>query len=382
MIKAVLFDMDGVLVDSEDLSIRIGIKYFESIGFKATKENFETHLGTGMRDFVMGTAEELGAQGVADVARADEFYRTIYHEEVKKKSIAMKGARSVVENFKKMGLKIAICSSAQSWKVRDNIAALGLDVSFFDLVLDFSWIKRNKGYPDIYIMAVAMIGTDFGDAVVIEDSPGGVEAGLRAGIRTVALTTTMTRSEAVSTGADRVIGDISELGGIKSIKELEDYLFGCPDKEILYGASYIASSGKSVRDELVARCIKEALNARESAYAPYSKYKVGAAVLSARTGKIYRGANIENSSYGATICAERNAITTALTEEKTLGIDLLVVASDDYPPAPPCAICLQVIAEFAKADTRVVLVDTKGGRLEYLFSDLLPAPFIFPSERK
>ena len=105
-------------------------------------------------------------------------------------------------------------------------------------------------------------------------------------------------------------------------------------------------------------------------------------MLSASSGMIYCGSNIENSSYGATICAERNAITTALTNEGSLGIDLLVVASDDYPPAPPCAVCLQVIAEFAKADTLVILVDTKGRKEEYLLSSLLPKPFVFPTMRK
>ena len=61
MIKAVLFDMDGVLVDSEDLSIGIGIRYFEKKGYKADKKNFLSHLGTGMADFILGTASELGA---------------------------------------------------------------------------------------------------------------------------------------------------------------------------------------------------------------------------------------------------------------------------------------------------------------------------------
>ena len=90
----------------------------------------------------------------------------------------------------------------------------------------------------------------------------------------------------------------------------------------------------AVDKEKVDKCIKAALSARMNAYTPYSEYKVGAAVLSASSGRIYKGCNIENSSYGATICAERNAVTTALAAEGALGIDLLVVASEDYPPAP------------------------------------------------
>ena len=381
MIKAVLFDMDGVLVDSEDLSIEIGIKYFSSKGFKAEKKNFLSHLGTGMADFILGTAGEIGASGVT-VEDADEFYHSVYEEELKKHNIAMPGARNVLLKLKNAGLKIAICSSAQRWKVNANIGSLGLEPAFFDLVIAEDMIKRNKSYPDIYLLASASLGVDRSDAVVIEDSPGGVLAGLNAGIRTVALCTTMKRDEAIHSGADRVIKDIEELSGIDSASELEEYLFPVAAKEMLYGASYVRATGREVRKEAEEKCIKAAFSARERAYAPYSKYKVGAAVLSASSGKIYKGSNIENSSYGATICAERNAITTALTEEGSLGIDLLVVASDDYPPAPPCAVCLQVIAEFAKPDTKVILVSANGEKVEYSFSELLPNPFVFPTMRK
>ena len=106
--------------------------------------------------------------------------------------------------------------------------------------------------------------------------------------------------------------------------------------------------------------LKLALRARENAYAPYSKFKVGACVKSAATGKLYAGCNVENSSFGATICAERNAITTALTAEGIIGIETLVVVSDDEPPAPPCALCLQVLAEFTSPDSLVILSSLEG----------------------
>ena len=381
MIKAVLFDMDGVLVDSEDLSIGIGIRYFEKKGYKADKKNFLSHLGTGMADFVLGTASELGALDVT-VEDADGFYHSVYAQELKKHDIAMPGAREALENFKKAGLKIAICSSAQRWKVEANIKALGLEPSFFDVVIAEDMIKRNKSNPDIYLLGAAMTGVDLSDAIVIEDSPGGVLAGVNAGIRTVAVSTTMTRKEALSCGADRVISDVKEISSFTSAEALEEYLFGIADKEVLYGASYVKATGLPLREEVVDKCIKAALSARMNAYTPYSEYKVGAAVLSASSGRIYKGCNIENSSYGATICAERNAVTTALAAEGGLGGGLLVVASEDYPPAPPCAVCLQVLSEFAKADTKVILVSTSGEKVEYSFSELLPKPFVFPTMRK
>ena len=128
--------------------------------------------------------------------------------------------------------------------------------------------------------------------------------------------------------------------------------------------------------------IEAAKRTREHAYTPYSNFKVGACVRSAATGRIYTGCNVENSSFGATVCAERNAILHAIAEEGTIGIDALVVVSDDDPPAPPCAMCLQVLAEFTAPDAPVILSSLKGGVHTYVFSELLPKPFIFPSQRK
>ena len=104
-------------------------------------------------------------------------------------------------------------------------------------------------------------------------------------------------------------------------------------------------------------------------------FKVGAAVVSS-SGRIYTGCNVENSSYGATICAERNAITTGVAAEgRGFSIDLIAVASEGESPAPPCAVCLQVIAEFASPDTLVIL-SASGKVEEYRFRELLPKPFV------
>ena len=127
--------------------------------------------------------------------------------------------------------------------------------------------------------------------------------------------------------------------------------------------------------------VQLARQAAQNAYVPYSHFKVGAAILGEKGG-IYTGCNVENASLGLTICAERNAILQAVAKEGIIGIDKLVVVSDDDPPAPPCAQCLQVLAEFSKSDTHVVLISRKGERREYLFSELLPNPFIFPDLRE
>ena len=150
---------------------------------------------------------------------------------------------------------------------------------------------------------------------------------------------------------------------------------------MLYGANdIILPSGRPLVDLDGMRTL--ARQAREHAYAPYSRFKVGACLLSAATGRMYTGCNVENSSYGATVCAERNAILHAIAEEGVVGVEALVVVSDDDPPAPPCALCLQVLAEFSRSDTRVILFSVDGKCVEYSFAELLPNPFIFPTMRQ
>ncbi len=112
---------------------------------------------------------------------------------------------------------------------------------------------------------------------------------------------------------------------------------------------------------------------RENAYCPYSKFKVGAAVLT-KSGKIYTGCNVENASYGAAICAERAAIFNAIAEEGKPQIKEILVVTDTTPPTPPCGLCRQVIIEFGEnIPIHLANIDQKIKTLSS--SDLLPEAF-------
>ena len=112
--------------------------------------------------------------------------------------------------------------------------------------------------------------------------------------------------------------------------------------------------------------------ARERAYAPYSKFKVGAAVLAA-DGTIHLGCNVENASYGLTICAERHALGRAVVEGKKPAAIAIVV--DSRRPTPPCGACRQVIAELCAPDVEVRSRTPKGKESRYRVGDLLPDAF-------
>lgn len=120
---------------------------------------------------------------------------------------------------------------------------------------------------------------------------------------------------------------------------------------------------------------QRALEAMKFSYSPYSQKKIGAAVKLSN-GQVFSGCNIENASYGGTVCAERVAIWKAFSENpSTVKISEVTVASEAAEPWPPCGFCRQVIAEFASADTLITLVNTNGVEQKMKFSDLFPSAF-------
>lgn len=119
-----------------------------------------------------------------------------------------------------------------------------------------------------------------------------------------------------------------------------------------------------------------ARDARDRAYAPYSGYRVGAAVMGA-SGKVYLGCNVENASYGLTICAERVAIFKAISEGESKIKAVAIVAGESDMPRP-CGACLQVMAEFESVDEPVqILTASADGSYEiHALADYLPMPFV------
>jgi cytidine deaminase len=115
--------------------------------------------------------------------------------------------------------------------------------------------------------------------------------------------------------------------------------------------------------------ILAARQVRESAYAPYSRFQVGAALRTA-TGRIFCGCNVENLSFGLTICAERAAVFAAVVAGETK-FDAIAVVADSVHPVTPCGACRQVLAEFS-TDLKICSVNLQGQRYETTIAELLP----------
>ncbi len=121
------------------------------------------------------------------------------------------------------------------------------------------------------------------------------------------------------------------------------------------------------------RLLQAASDVRARAYAPYSGFHVGAALLG-RSGTVYAGCNVENASYGLTICAERNAIFRMVADGETEFTEMVIIG--DAPQfLPPCGACRQVMSEFARPAARVWMCDRDGRARQTTVGELLPLAF-------
>ena len=142
------------------------------------------------------------------------------------------------------------------------------------------------------------------------------------------------------------------------------------DKELDYE---ILDESKVPED--VRLLLDEAKDVMKNAFAPFSKFKVGAAIRTER-GNVYRGCNVENASLGGTICAERGAAMASVASEGYGRFKAIAIASGSDDPAPPCAICRQFLAQFTDPDVPVYLISVKSGVLKkFRFGVLMPYAF-------
>jgi cytidine deaminase len=145
------------------------------------------------------------------------------------------------------------------------------------------------------------------------------------------------------------------------------------------GLRQVILMSETIRTERLAALYADAQAAAENSYSPYSKFRVGAALL-LTNGQVVTGTNVENVSYGLTICAERSAIVRAVAEQgPEVRIAAIAIANLNGAACPPCGACRQVIAEFTDADTPVLFPATEGVKT-VPFSQILP--FVFDADLK
>lgn len=203
MIKAVLFDMDGVLVDSEELTYEAAIAMLRERGADACREDFRPFIGAGDIAYLGGAA---GVHGLEyDPSMSVVTYEK-YEKLVSEHDIAYKNSVKTVRELHGMGLKLAVCTSADLVKMNINLRAIGL-ADVFDALINGRDIKNNKPAPDIYLKGAETLGVLPSECLVVEDAKNGIIAAKAAGMHNAAVTTTFTREELENTVAPEFICD-------------------------------------------------------------------------------------------------------------------------------------------------------------------------------
>lgn len=208
MISAVLFDMDGVLVDSEELTYVAAIEMLKERGADACKEDFRPFIGAGDIAYLGGAAGKHGLK--YDISMSVITYQK-YEKLVEEHDIAYKNTVKTVLKLKEMGLKLAVCTSSDLVKMNINLKAIGLHDKF-DALINGRDIKNNKPAPDIYLKGAELLKVDQSKCLVVEDAENGILAAKAAGMHNVALTTTFSAEELKSTVSPEFIcSDIYEI---------------------------------------------------------------------------------------------------------------------------------------------------------------------------
>lgn len=211
MMRGVLFDMDGVLVDSEALIAEAAVRMFaREHGLKARHEDFVPFIGAGENRFIGGVAERYGL--VIDVEAAKSVTYGIYRELARSGGMGMRilpGALEYLTACRGRGLKIALASAADRVKVRINLEYLGIDETAFDAVLTGQDVVRKKPFPDIYLEAARRIGLEPQDCLVVEDAVNGVRAGVAAGASCLGITTSFSAESLRDAGAAWTAPDLA-----------------------------------------------------------------------------------------------------------------------------------------------------------------------------
>jgi len=207
-LKAVLFDMDGVLLDSEEYICRAGIMMFREKGYEVSPGDFLEFTGMGENRYLGGVAEKHGIpfELEKDKARTYEIYGDLVAGRLK----PFEGVVDFLEKCRSRGLKMAVASSADPPKVRINLQEIGIPPSTFGSVVTGLDIEHKKPAPDIFLKAANNLGVAASNCLVVEDAISGVAAGKAAGARVLALTTSFS-AEKLS-AADWIVPLLSEAG--------------------------------------------------------------------------------------------------------------------------------------------------------------------------
>jgi HAD superfamily hydrolase (TIGR01509 family) len=209
-LRGVIFDMDGVLVDSEPFICEAAMRMFErTYGQVVRREDFMPFVGAGEDRFIGGVAEKYGVT----LSMPRDKFKTyeIYLEIIRGRLNPLPGAVAFVRAVKARGLRSAVATSADRVKMEGNLREISLGVGDFDAIVTGDDVARKKPDPEIFLLAAARLNLAPAECLVIEDAPNGIAAAKAAGCRCLGLTSSFTEPTLRQAGADHVARDLANV---------------------------------------------------------------------------------------------------------------------------------------------------------------------------
>lgn len=211
-VSAVLFDMDGVLCNSEEASRRAGVDLFAEMGVDVSVDDFVPFMGTGEANFLGGVASVKGVKGFDTDAAKKRFFEIYLEKYAKPNSgIGFPGALELITQCKAKGLRVAVASSADRIKVDANLAAAGLPLELFDAIVSADAFENLKPAPDIFLSASNILNVPPSECIVIEDALAGLQAAKAAKMRCIVVTTTLSEATLATEAPSLIRKDIGNI---------------------------------------------------------------------------------------------------------------------------------------------------------------------------
>ena len=208
-IQAVLFDMDGVLVDSEPVILAAAMACLKEYGLQPKDKDFIPYIGAGEDRFIGGVAEKYGLIYRKEMKeRVYQIYREIAPEKLR----IYEGAAELLIQLKQYGIHCILASSADQTKIQTNLNVAGIHENLFSAIISGEDVDRKKPAPDIYLTAARKVNIPPINCVVVEDALNGIKAAKAAGMKCIAVATTFDRQMLQEENPDFICGQIVEVG--------------------------------------------------------------------------------------------------------------------------------------------------------------------------
>lgn len=210
--KYIIFDMDGVLINSEPVTMKAATLALAEIGIAADRRDFEPYIGAGEEKFITEPCRAHGKESLAPSAlkRLYELFDSLVYDEL----FVYPSVHRLLDELKSRGIHMAIASSSAREKLIASLDAAKIQQTLFDTIITGSDVSQKKPSPEIYLTAMKKLGAEPGECIVIEDALSGIASAKAAGCICFAVTTSFTAEKLKAAGADFTGDDIAEILGV------------------------------------------------------------------------------------------------------------------------------------------------------------------------